>query len=204
MIGIINYGLGNIEAFANIFKRLNIDLRIVDKISDLKDINKIILPGVGAFDWAMTRLIESGLRGTLDDMVLNKKVPVLGVCVGMQMMAQSSEEGKLQGLNWISGNVKRIDPGDNYQNLQIPHMGWNYVKPIISNGIFAGLDSFTRFYFLHSYYFIPLNESLVISNTNYCGTFASSVQSGNAYGVQFHPEKSHQDGVRLLENFSKL
>lgn len=204
MIGIINYGLGNIEAFANIFKRLNIDVRIVDRNVDLKDINKIILPGVGAFDWAMTRLNESGLRKRLDELVIKQNVPALGVCVGMQMMAQRSEEGKLDGLNWINGEVRRFDATNDNQKAQIPHMGWNNVSPCTGDGIFAGLESDARFYFLHSFYFSPANECKVLASTDYNGIFASSVCFENAYGVQFHPEKSHHWGVRLLENFARL
>ncbi len=204
MTTIINYGLGNIEAFANIFRRLNLPVSIADSPNDLNDAKRLILPGVGAFDWAMTRLNQSKMRDKLDDLVLGHKLPVLGVCVGMQIMATSSEEGDSSGLNWISGNVKRFDKTAFKNRTHLPHMGWNEVAPLKSSGIFSGIKKGARFYFLHSYYFSVESQSNILAETNYNGDFASAVGGGNVFGVQFHPEKSHDGGLRLLKNFSKL
>lgn len=203
MITLVNYGLGNIQAFANIYKRLNIPVQVVQTSEELAGAQKIILPGVGAFDWAMSRLEESGMRATLEDLVLNRKRPVLGICVGMQMMAQRSEEGELPGLGWIDAEVKRFDETSFSQKTRLPHMGWNDVSPVATKSLFSGIDS-SRFYFLHSYYFVPANQADVLATTDYNGPFTSAVQVGHVFGVQFHPEKSHQWGVQLLKNFAEL
>ena len=204
MIGIVNYGLGNMHAFANIYKRLNMPAEIASTPQALRRAEKIILPGVGAFDWAMTRLNESGLRDTLEEMVLRKGKPILGICVGMQMMANRSDEGRLAGLGWIDGEVKRFDDTTFTQKTHLPHMGWNDVLPQGNDGLFRDLDSGARFYFLHSYYFAPQNPDHVLAVTDYGGSYASSVRRGNAFGVQFHPEKSHRWGIQLLKNFAEI
>lgn len=203
MIALVDYGLGNIQAFANIYRRLGIDAWAASTASDLGRASKIILPGVGAFDWAMTRLHESGLRQALDDEVLGAKKPVLGVCVGMQMMARSSEEGVLPGLGWIDGTVVKFDTRLITGKTHLPHMGWNDVVPVGTENIFFGLDA-PRFYFLHSYFMKPDREENILATSSYGVTFTSAAQSGNIYGTQFHPEKSHQWGVRLLKNFAEL
>lgn len=204
MIAIVDYGLGNIRAFANVYKKLNVSFIIANKIDDLKKADKIILPGVGAFDYAMERLNKSGMRQILDEVVLNQHVPVLGICVGMQMLARSSEEGTLPGLGWIDGEVKKFDPSALVQSTRLPHMGWNDVKPAIKNSLFQGLENDARFYFLHSYYFSCNKIENVLAITDYGGEFASAVNSGNIFGVQFHPEKSHQWGIQLLRNFAEM
>jgi len=204
MIAIIDYGLGNVKAFANVYKKLNIPAVIVKRAQDLENAAKVILPGVGAFDYAMQRLEKSGMRQMLDELVLRRSVPVLGVCVGMQMLACSSEEGRLPGLGWIDGEVKRFDPAFLKQSLAVPHMGWNNIKPVKINGLLQGLDLDARFYFLHSYYFHSHKRDDVIAVTDYGGEFDCAVNAGNVFGVQFHPEKSHQWGIRLLENFAKV
>jgi imidazole glycerol-phosphate synthase subunit HisH len=200
MIAIINYGLGNVKAFATVYKNLNIPAKIISHADDLEGIDKVILPGVGAFDFAMERLEKSGMRNSLDDIVLNKKIPVLGICVGMQMLALSSEEGSLPGLGWINGEVKRF----RNESMFIPHMGWNNINPKKGNELFSGLDEQSHFYFLHSYYFKCHTEENVIAVTDYYGEFDSAVRAETVYGVQFHPEKSHEWGIKLLENFAKL
>jgi len=150
MIGIVNYGLGNIHAFANIYKRLNIPAEIASTPQDLRRAEKIILPGVGAFDWAMTRLNESGLRDALEEMVVGDGKPVLGICVGMQMMANKSDEGVLDGLGWIAADVKKFDHERFTQKTHLPYMGWNDVLPQGGHDLFRNLESEARFYFLHS------------------------------------------------------
>jgi glutamine amidotransferase len=202
MIAIVDYGLGNVHAFTNIYKRLNISVKVAQTTKDLDDVEKIILPGVGSFDWAIKRLEISGMRDKLDKLVLSDFCPVLGVCVGMQIMAKRSDEGNLPGLGWIDAEVKRFDHTNFAPQIQLPHMGWNDVIPL-KGGVFKGIES-PLFYFLHSYYFEPVNQNQVIATTDYFGLFASAISSKNIYGVQFHPEKSHQFGVQLLKNFAEL
>jgi glutamine amidotransferase len=203
MITVLDYGLGNVAAFVNIYKRLNLPVEVASTTGQLAKAEKIILPGVGAFDWAMTRLNESGMRDCLDDLVMVKKKPVLGVCVGMQMMAKRSDEGKLPGLGWIDADVYRFDETGFLHQTRLPHMGWNDVIPRDSNCLFKGLLA-PRFYFLHSYYFSPVSPDDVLGVTDYNGNFTSVVRHANVFGTQFHPEKSHQWGITLLENFSEL
>jgi imidazole glycerol-phosphate synthase subunit HisH len=203
MIAIIDYGLGNVRAFANVYHKLNIPAKVAKKAEDLKDADKIILPGVGAFDHAIELLARSGMRQILDELVLHLHIPVLGICVGMQMLAFSSEEGSRPGLGWIDGEVKKFKASSEL-TLYFPHMGWNNVKPKENNGLFHTLDIDGRFYFLHSYYFQCHRNEDIIAVTDYGGEFACAVNSGNVFGVQFHPEKSHQWGVQLLNNFAEL
>ena len=204
MIAIVNYGLGNIQAFANIYRRLNIPISIANTVDELVLADRIILPGVGAFDWAMTLLNDSGMRKALEESVIERKTPVLGICVGMQMMAKRSDEGVLDGLGWMEAEVRKFDQTFSKHKINLPHMGWNDVKPHTPNGLFRNLWSGTRFYFLHSYYFHPYQQDQVLAVTDYNGPFASAVCSGNIFGVQFHPEKSHQWGIQLLKNFAEL
>lgn len=204
MISIVNYGSGNIQAIANVYKRLNISVDIASTPGGLRSSKKIILPGVGAFDQAMTRLNESDMRPMLEELVIGEGIPVLGICVGMQMMAKRSEEGTLDGLGWIDAQVKKFDHALFTQKTHLPHMGWNDVMPRNNEGLFKNFNSDSRFYFLHSYYFVPYNPDHVLSITDYNVPFSSSVQSRNIIGVQFHPEKSHQWGIQLLKNFSEI
>ena len=203
MVTLLDYGLGNIRAFHHIYTRLNLPVKIATTPEGLAHAEKIILPGVGAFDWAMSRLNNSGLREVLDDLVLKQGVPVLGICVGMQMMANGSEEGMLPGLGWIDAEVKRFDERTFVKRMCLPHMGWNDVMPRQKCSLFSGLEA-SRFYFLHSYYFVPGQSSQTLASTFYGGEFTSAAYKGNIYGVQFHPEKSHYWGVRLLKNFAEL
>ena len=204
MIGIIDYGLGNIKAFSNIYKSLDIKYKIVQKSEELKDITKIILPGVGAFDDAMNKFNESGLRDGVEKMVLNEKKPLLGICVGMQILAESSDEGTEKGLGWINASVKIFDTKTINHDTKLPHMGWNTIDIQSKNEpLFQDLEQQAKFYFLHSYYF-QCEDSNIIAETEYGEKYTSAVRSDNIYGVQFHPEKSHQNGVRLLSNFSIL
>lgn len=204
MITIIDYGLGNIRAFVNVFKKLNIITKVAHVPGDLKDACKIILPGVGAFDYAMQMLNNSGMREELDRQVLENKKPVLGICVGMQMLAKSSEEGFLSGLGWIDGRVKRFNSAPASFKTPLPHMGWNNINPINSNPLLEGLTGDSMFYFLHSYYFVCHNENDIIARSEYGVSYASGINNSNIYGIQFHPEKSHSNGIKLLYNFAKI
>lgn len=205
MITLVNYGLGNISAFANVYKRLNIPVRIATTADELAGAERIVLPGVGAFDHAMEQLDASGMREALDRKVVGEQTPVLGVCVGMQMMAVGSEEGSREGLGWVKAQVRRFkaEQGSNGP-LRLPHMGWNDVRPAADQPLFAGLEEGARFYFLHSYYVECEAASDVSAMADYGGEFGCAVRSGNVHGVQFHPEKSHRFGVALLKNFAQI
>lgn len=203
MIAILDYGLGNIKAFANIFKNLNIEHTIIQKAEQLESVDKIILPGVGAFDYAMQQFNQSGLRTAVEDKVLNQKIPILGICVGMQMLANESDEGQEKGLSWIDGEVKLFSTENIKHKTKLPHMGWNEINHN-QNPLFQQIDSTARFYFVHSYYFKCNNEKDTIATTEYGFNFSSAVNHNNIYGVQFHPEKSHSNGIQLLKNFATL
>jgi glutamine amidotransferase len=201
-VTLINYGLGNIQAFVHIFQRLNISFEIAETTDQVEKAEKLILPGVGAFDWAMKRLNDSGLRERLDQVVFRKQVPILGVCVGMQMMAQRSEEGALPGLGWIDADVVRFDPVSS-AGVPLPHMGWNDVQPMTSDDLFTAIKA-PRYYFLHSYCVVPRCPDNILATAHYGKSFTAAVRKGHIFGTQFHPEKSHQWGIDLLRNFAEL
>lgn len=203
MIGIIDYGVGNIKAFCNIYEQLNLPFKIVKNIDDFSNVSKLILPGVGSFDHAMTSLQNSGMKEKLDELVLEEKLPVIGICVGMQMLANSSEEGVLKGLGWIDAVVKKFDK-TKIKNGPLPHMGWNTLNIKKNNKIFQNLEEEPRYYFLHSYYFECKNFEDVIATANYGEEFDCLINYENIYGIQCHPEKSHQNGIQLLKNFGEL
>lgn len=204
MITIIDYGVGNIFAFQNVYKRLDIPSKIAKTVEDLKDVDKLILPGVGHFDYAMSELNNSGMRERLDELVIEEKKPVIGICVGMQMMANDSDEGVMRGLGWIDASVKKFDETTIDFHTKLPHMGWNNVTPLKKHPLFKGLEEEALFYFLHSFYFDINNKSECIATADYGINFACSVQNNNIYGIQFHPEKSHSYGEKLLHNFAKI
>jgi imidazole glycerol-phosphate synthase subunit HisH len=204
MICIVNYGLGNISAFTNMYKRMNVAARVASEAGELAGASKLILPGVGAFDHAMELLQASGMRAPLDALVLERRVPVLGICVGMQMLAEGSDEGSAAGLGWIPGRVRALRGVPAAAALPMPHMGWNDVAPRAGNPLFASAEDEQRFYFLHSYYFECADARHVAATAGYGLDFACAVQSDNVYGVQFHPEKSHHFGFNLLKNFAEL
>lgn len=203
MITILNYGLGNLNALCNVFRRLNIQVELVEKKEDLNHASKIILPGVGAYDKAMKMLNKSGMRDTIDRLVIERKVKVLGICVGMQIMGESSEEGKESGLGWIEGNVKHFRNETNINQLPIPHLGWNKIFLKDESPLFKNLHS-AKFYYLHSYFFQCSNNNHILAKTKYGLDFTSAFHKGNLYGVQFHPEKSHGYGSLLLKNFASI
>lgn len=204
MIAIVNYGSGNVQAIANVYRKTNIPFTVAETPDGLRAASRIVLPGVGAFDQAMGELERSGMRGALDEAVREQHKPVLGICVGMQLLARGSEEGRLSGLGWIDGFVRRFDHAAFEQRTHLPHMGWNTVEPRRSDALFDGIDLATGYYFLHSYYFAAESAQDVLATTTYGREFASAVQHHKVYGVQFHPEKSHEAGVRLLTNFAAI
>lgn len=199
MLTIIDYGVGNISAIQNVYKQLNIPTNLAKQPNDLLSATKLILPGVGAFDSVMKKLKQSAMLELLNEVVLNKKIPVLGICVGMQILASGSEEGELAGLGWIKGTVKKFP-----NQLRLPHMGWNSFSQFKNNNLFKSLDMDLQFYFLHSYYFACESAADILAHTKYDFEFASVVNNANIYGVQFHPEKSHRYGTTLLKNFAEI
>jgi imidazole glycerol-phosphate synthase subunit HisH len=201
-VTLVDYGVGNIRAFANIYDRLSISVEIGDSAQKIRDARRLVLPGVGAFDWAMTRLNQSKLKDTLNEKVLQHGTPVIGICVGMQIMMESSDEGQLAGLGWIKGRVARMTQSGN-TDIPLPHMGWNDVTICAESPIFVGLNDL-RYYFLHSYAVVPTNDSDKLATSAYGTTFVSAIKRENAFGVQFHPEKSHHWGVQLLKNFADI
>jgi glutamine amidotransferase len=199
---ILDYGVGNIEAYLSLASRLGIPLARAREPGDLKEATRIVFPGVGHFDNAMRRLNTSGLRDELEIAVTVRGVPILGVCVGMQMFSDFSEEGTLPGLGWISGRVRSFRGVKGGDQLPLPHMGWNTVYG--AEKFRSGILNFTedsKFYFLHSFFFEALNRDVVAATCDYGFRFDAAVSCNNIYGVQFHPEKSHRWGAGLLRQF---
>lgn len=204
MIAIINYGSGNIAAIANIYKQLKIPYIVTGKLDELANADRYILPGVGAFDATMQYLNESGMVATLNEQVQVNKKKVMGICVGMQILAESSEEGTLAGLGWIPGRVRKIDASLLPNGPKLPHMGWNSVKPRSDAPLFEGVDIECGFYFLHSYYFDATDAADVSATVQYGMGMPCAVAHANVFGMQFHPEKSHSNGVAVFRNFAEL
>ena len=204
MVTIVNYGSGNIKAITNIYQILDIPFSIATKPSELEDAEKIILPGVGSFDYCMNKLNKSGLREILNRKVIEDKTPVLGICIGLHIMASESEEGNLPGLGWIDGYVKKFDESKLVFKPKLPHMGWNSIQVKTIPELFKGVNQEHGFYFIHSYYIEVKNKEDIMTITNYENDFVSGINRSNIYAVQFHPEKSHSNGIELLKNFSQL
>jgi glutamine amidotransferase len=204
MITILDYGSGNINAIKNIYERLNIPLVFATTKEQIMKADHILLPGVGAFDETISTLIEKGFTEVLNKKVLKEKVPILGICVGMQMLADNSEEGSLNGLGWIPGKVKKFDINLIPDKPKFPHLGWNSIEITHNCPLFKDIDPEVGFYFLHSYYYECSDNANVICKTKYGKVFDSAINSENIFGVQFHPEKSHDNGIQLLRNFANL
>lgn len=204
MIAILDYGLGNLRAFANMFRHLNMPCAVASTPAAIAEADKVILPGVGSFDHAMQRLRASGLIEPLQEAVLAKGKPVLGVCVGMQMLARSSEEGQEPGLGWIEGDVRRITFPDTEARGLLPHMGWSTISPRAGEPLFEDMDEALGYYFLHSYRFVADHDADVAALADYAAPFHCAVRRDHIIGVQFHPEKSHHNGLRFLKAFGEL
>lgn len=196
--------MGNLGSVQNMLKRIGTPSNISSDIKEIEKAEKILLPGVGAFDAAIQRIDELNLRPVLQYKALEQKVPFLGICLGMQLLTRSSEEGVLKGLNFIDAQTIKFNFTGNNSNLKIPHMGWNYVKINNPSPLTNGFNDEYRFYFVHSYKVVCDRNENSILKTNYGGDFDSAIQNGNIYGAQFHPEKSHKYGIHLLTNFSKI
>ncbi|WP_445767936.1 imidazole glycerol phosphate synthase subunit HisH [Rheinheimera sp.] len=205
MICIVDYGVGNIQAFLNLFKRLGVEARRANTPDALSDAVRLVLPGVGHFDHAMQRLNDSGMRPKLEEMVFGAQVPVVGICVGMQMLAKGSDEGNLPGLNWVPGRVRSFATQSKSAALPMPHMGWNELQMRAQSKLFSkGFDDAPQFYFLHSYFFDAEDKHDVAATATYGLDFDAVVSRGHIHGVQCHPEKSHHWGEQLLKNFVEL
>ncbi|MCZ7594388.1 MAG: imidazole glycerol phosphate synthase subunit HisH [Hyphomicrobium sp.] len=203
---IVNSGVGNVRSVANMLKRLCVEAEISDDPRALAAADALVLPGVGSFDAAMRRLRASGLKSVLDDLAAAGRTPMLGICLGMQLMGEGSEEGQEPGFGWIGGEFKRFQTSDGGGELiRIPHMGWNVVT--VQNDddpLYAGFTHPPRFYFDHSYYFVPRDAKVAAVMARHGVDFPAGVRQGLLFGVQFHPEKSHRFGFRLLSNFASF
>lgn len=205
MICIVDYGVGNIQAFLNLFKRIGVEARRANTAEALSDAVRLVLPGVGHFDHAMQRLNDSGLRPKLEELVLGAHVPVVGVCVGMQMLAHNSDEGRMPGLGWVPGRVRAFDAEPQSAGLPMPHMGWNELQPRVGSKLFSqGFEDGAQLYFLHSYFFDAEDKRDVAATAHYGLDFDAVVSRGHIHGVQCHPEKSHHWGEQLLKNFVEM
>ena len=201
MITIVDYNMGNLGSISNMLKKIGAHAEITADAEKIASASKLILPGVGAFDAGMDNLARSGLLPVLHQRVLQAGVPTLGICLGMQLMTRSSDEGARPGLGWVDAEALRFRPTD--AALKVPHMGWNRAMPVRSAPLTDGLPDEPRFYFVHSYYVQCHNADDVLLTTPYGGEFHSAFQHGNVCGVQFHPEKSHKFGMALLRNFAE-
>ncbi len=203
MITIVDYGLGNLGSIVNMLKKIGVEAEITSETNKVESASKLILPGVGKFDAAVGKISELGLREVLDKKARVDKIPILGICLGMQLLTHGSEEGQLAGLGWINAHTYKFNFPDDPM-MKVPHMGWNHVTKSTDSPLTDGFIDDFRHYFVHSYYVRVVDEKDSILKTKYGLEFDSAIQSNNIYGVQFHPEKSHKYGIKLLSNFSKL
>jgi imidazole glycerol-phosphate synthase subunit HisH len=203
MISIVNYGVGNLASIKNMLKKAGFESAIVSDVASLEKADKIILPGIGAFDHCMQEFNKSGLRETVTSKVMENKTPLLGICVGLQMLMENSEEGKEPGLGWIAGKTVKFKK-EKMGDLKIPHMGWTNVHIAKNTLLTEALGDQPRFYFVHSYYVQPENKADEMLNAEYGYEFTAAVNRENIYGVQFHPEKSHTYGMKVLGNFGRI
>ena len=203
MIGILNFEMGNIGSVVNMFKKIGTKVIIVNTVEQLQQCDKYILPGVGAFDSGMSKIMQSVLLPALKQQVIDEKKPILGICLGMQLLFEQSEEGSQKGLGWIPGFVKKFKFNSDNKNLKIPHMGWNYLIREKTSPLFGGMIDNERYYYVHSYH-VCCDNKYVLARSTYGYEFVCAVKRDNIYGMQFHPEKSHKFGLKLFKNFSEL
>lgn len=197
-VSLIDYGLGNLGSVANMFKRASASVRLVSTPEGVLDSERVLLPGIGAFDEGMARLHDHGLVEPLREFAASGR-PLFGICLGMQLLLDGSDEGEAPGLGLIGGSSVRFDEST---GARVPHMGWNTVVPTHDDGLVAGLPDDSRFYFVHSYKVVPARAEDTLATTGYGGEFASMIRAGNVMGAQFHPEKSHAFGLTVLRNFA--
>lgn len=198
MLVIVDYGVGNLGSLLNMCKYIGVDAQLGNTKEQILSASHLLLPGVGAFDKGMNSLNESGLIDTLNEAVLQRKIPVLGICLGMHMMTSGSEEGTLPGLKWIDASVKRICPNG---EVKVPHMGWSRLDMSVDSKIFSMIEKNSRYYFVHSYCVKCKNEGDSAAQVVYGERFDVAFERENIFGVQFHPEKSHHFGMQILKNF---
>lgn len=204
MLTIVDYGMGNYGSIENMFKKIGYKTLVTSNVEQIAQAKKLILPGVGAFDHGMKHLQSLGLIEILNTKVIEQKIPFLGICLGMQLLGQTSEEGQLAGLSWVPVKTKRFAFTDLDKKLPIPHMGWNFIAPQKPSILLEGLKEEARFYFVHSYHLVSEKKESCLATTHYGYEFISMVEQENIFGVQFHPEKSHRFGMQLLKNFAEL
>ncbi len=206
MIIIIDYGVGNVKSIMNMLRKIGCNSKLSNNIEEIKAANKIILPGVGAFDAAIAQLNNCNLVDILNEKALENKTPILGVCLGLQLMTKKSEEGELHGLGWFDAEVKKFnfDGISLDKKLPIPHMGWNKAAPVTNDPLFKQLSENARFYFVHSYHAVCHQPEDSLASCLYGYKFTCALKKDNIYAVQFHPEKSHKFGMQLLRNFAEL
>ncbi|MBI4474328.1 MAG: imidazole glycerol phosphate synthase subunit HisH [Acidobacteria bacterium] len=204
MITIIDYGMGNVGSILNMLKRIGVAARVSANADEIRAAERLILPGVGAFDTGMANLASMGLRDVLDEKVQVQQTPVLGVCLGMQLLTGRSEEGRLRGLGWIKGETVRFRFDPKTSHLKIPHMGWNTVKPVPRAPLFASFSEPPRFYFVHSYHVVCAEPADLAATVCHGDEVTAAITRGHIMGVQFHPEKSHTFGMKLLKTFAEL
>ena len=204
MITIVDYDMGNIGSIRNMLKKIGVPSVITNDPTVLDKAEKLIIPGVGAFDRGMKNLVSLGLVELLNRKVLIEKKPVLGICLGMQLLSDSSEEGSESGLGWIQSETIQFDFDDSEHSPKIPHMGWNHITICKSSKLFNGMNETPRFYFVHSYHVFCKKSEDILATCKYGIQFTAAVERRNVYGVQFHPEKSHKFGMKVLENFSRI
>ena len=203
-IVIIDYGMGNLGSIRNMLKYLGMGSIISNDIADIQRASKLVISGVGAFDNAIRNINALGLMPVLHDKVINESIPVLGICLGMQLFTRRSAEGSLPGFGWVPAEALRFDFTNDPRRLKIPHMGWNQVEITKDSKLFTGMLQEPRFYFVHSYYCVCDDEHDALATTAYGHRFTSAIEKDNIYGVQFHPEKSHKYGMKLLDNFARM
>ena len=204
MVIIVDYGVGNLASIANMARKAGVECVVSGDPAVVAKADRLILPGVGAFDRGMANLEERGLIPVLTERAMERKVPTIGLCLGMQLLGRGSEEGSRPGLGWLQASSKRFAFNSGNGSLKVPHMGWNYIEPAAPAALIDDLPPEPRFYFVHSYYMTCDDANDVMCWTTYGDRFASGIHRGNLWGTQFHPEKSHSFGLALLKNFLAL